>query len=88
MSKQFEAIISTAERHHRVFVDKWDVNEIWLSIQVSNGGANCRLTRSQAIKLVDAINKIIEHGDDTDEEQNADQYFADLEVKSMIERGM
>lgn len=43
-----------------VFVDKFDDNEVWLSIQVAGGSANTTLTFNQAREMVEALNRILE----------------------------
>lgn len=55
-----ETCIDAVDPRHRVFVDAWDDDQIWVSIAVANGGANCRLTFDQARQLISAINKIME----------------------------
>jgi hypothetical protein len=63
MSEDLQTRIETADGFERVvFVDKYDDNEMWLSIQVSGGGANCTLTFDQARKMVEAINRVLASG--------------------------
>ena len=63
MSEDLQTRIETADGFERVvFVDKYDDNEMWLSIQVSGGGVNCTLTFDQARKMVEAINRVLATG--------------------------
>ncbi len=55
----FQTRIETDERQRVVFIDKYDDNEVWLSIQVSGGGANCVLPREEALKMVEAIRRAL-----------------------------
>jgi hypothetical protein len=52
--------IETTERGECVFIDKFDDNELWLSVQISGGGARCTLTYEQAREMVAAINRVLE----------------------------
>ena len=59
MSEDFQTRIDTTERNDCVFVDKFDDNELWLSIQIIGGGARTVLTFEQARQMVEAINRVI-----------------------------
>ena len=57
--EDFQTRIETTEHNEVVFVDKFDDNELWLSIQVSGGGARTVLTFDQAREMVAAINRVL-----------------------------
>lgn len=52
--------IKTNNRERAIFIDRFDDKELWLSIQVAGGGANCVLTQDQAREMIMALNKILE----------------------------
>jgi hypothetical protein len=57
----FQTRIETTQLRDRVvFVDKHD-DEVWLSIQVSGGGANCVLTVDQAKQMIAALQAIVDN---------------------------
>lgn len=43
-----------------LFVDKFDEGQLWISIQVRNGGARCVIERDEALKMLDAIKRVLE----------------------------
>ena len=51
--------IETDDTDRVVFIDRYDDNEVWLSIQVRGGGANCVLRRDQALEMIAAINRAL-----------------------------
>jgi len=59
MSEDLQTQIKTTEQYESVFVDKFDDNELWLSIQISGGGARCTLTFDQARELKVAIERVL-----------------------------
>lgn len=59
MSEDLQTQIKTTEAYESVFIDKFDDNELWLSIQVNGGGARCTLTFEQARQMVEAINRVL-----------------------------
>lgn len=59
MSEDLQTQIKTTEFSECVFIDKFDDNELWLSIQVSGGGARTVLTFEQAREMVAAINRVL-----------------------------
>ena len=60
MSDNFQTRIETTQPNQRVvFVDKYDDGEVWLSIQISGGGANCTLTLEQAKQVIAALQAVI-----------------------------
>jgi hypothetical protein len=54
--------ISTIKPYDYVYVSDFDEN-IWLSIQLQNGGANVILTKEQAQLLIDQLTKLVETSD-------------------------
>lgn len=52
--------IETTERSSVVFVDKFDDNEVWLSLQINGGGARATLTYDQAREMIAALTRIVE----------------------------
>jgi hypothetical protein len=60
MSDNFQTNIKTTQPNERtVFVDKYDDGEVWLSIQISGGGANCTMTFEQAKQMIAALQAVI-----------------------------
>ena len=59
-TEEFQTRIETDDRNRVVFVDKYDDNEVWLSIQVQGGGANCVIPRDQALAMIEAIKRVLE----------------------------
>ncbi len=59
MTQDLQTQIKTTEAYQSVFIDKYDDNELWLSIQVSGGGARTVLTFEQAREMVAAINRVL-----------------------------
>ena len=57
--EDFQTRIDTTERNECVFVDKYDDNELWLSIQINGGGARTVLTFEQAREIVAAIYRVL-----------------------------
>lgn len=45
----------------RVFVDRFDNDLVWLSMQVRGGSAHTTMTLAQAKELLDALQTIINH---------------------------
>jgi hypothetical protein len=54
--------ISTIKPYDYVYVSDFD-EDIWLSIQLQNGGANVILTKEQAQLLIDQLTKLVETSD-------------------------
>jgi hypothetical protein len=48
------------ENRRVVFVDKFDDDCVWLSIQVNGGNANTTMTFDQAKKVIAALTRIVE----------------------------
>lgn len=57
---EIEFALDTAEGG-RVFVDKYDDNELWMSIRNRSGGMNVTLTKKQTQDLIKALETIVEH---------------------------
>ena len=60
MSEDPQARIDTTEFDEVVFIDKYDDNEVWLSIQVNGGSARTTLTFDQAEEMIAALTRIVE----------------------------
>ncbi|UOF78464.1 hypothetical protein [Caudoviricetes sp.] len=52
--------IDSRDYDRRIYVDKYDDKQVWVSLQVNGGGANCVLSIEQAKAMVAALNKVIE----------------------------
>ena len=59
-TEEFQVNIKTTEPYECVFVDKFDDNQLWISIQVRNGGARCVIERDEALKMLEAIKRVLE----------------------------
>jgi type IV pilus biogenesis protein CpaD/CtpE len=59
-TEELQTRLETTERDRVVFVDRYDDNEVWLSIQVPGGGANCTMTFEQAREMIASLNRILE----------------------------
>jgi hypothetical protein len=55
----YQTRIETAEDHRVVFVDKFDDNAVWLSIQLPGGSANTTMTFDQAKEMIVALTLIV-----------------------------
>lgn len=58
-SKDFQTTINTTDRGECVFVDQFDDEAVWLSIQVRGGSAHVTLTNEQAATMVAALTAIL-----------------------------
>jgi hypothetical protein len=58
--QDFSVRIETTEHMDAVFVDKFDDDQLWLSVKVKNGGAHVVLTFEQAREMQAAISRILE----------------------------
>lgn len=56
----YQTRIETTTRHEVVFVDKYDDNEVWVSVQINGGGARTTLTFDQAKEMIAALTRIVE----------------------------
>lgn len=52
--------VETTSPYRVIFVDKYEDDQVWFSLQVSGGGANCTLSHKQARELVAALNRVLE----------------------------
>jgi type IV pilus biogenesis protein CpaD/CtpE len=52
--------LGTTERDRVVFVDRYDDNEMWFSIQLPGGSANCTMTFDQAREMIAAMTRVLE----------------------------
>ena len=59
-TQDFQTSINTTENNERVFVDKFDEGVLWLSIQVRGGGAHVTIERDEAIKMLEAMKRVLE----------------------------
>lgn len=60
MTQDLYTRINTRDDDRRIFIDKYDDGQVWLSLQLNGGGSNCVLTLDQAKAVVAALNKVIE----------------------------
>lgn len=58
--EDFQTCIDAVDQYQRVFVDRYGDDQLWLSITVPGGSANCRLAFGQARELISAINRVME----------------------------
>lgn len=54
-----ESTLIKAESNTNVFVDAWEDNGIWLSIQTPHGGAHCTITEENARAMIEALKAAI-----------------------------
>lgn len=54
-----ESTAIQAKKDVTVFVDGWDDNTVWLSLQTPHGSAHCTLERKQAQDLIAALQAAI-----------------------------
>ena len=59
MSQELNFSIKTSRPENRMFVDKYDTNEVWISIHVHGATCNTTLSFEQAKELVEALNTIL-----------------------------
>lgn len=59
-TEDLQTRIETTERNRVVFVDRYDDNEMWLSIQLPGGSANCTMTFDQAREMIAAMTRVLE----------------------------
>lgn len=59
MTQDLQTQIKTTEFNEVVFVDKYDDNEMWLSIQVNGGSARTTMTFDQAREMIAAMTRIL-----------------------------
>ena len=56
----YQTRIETTEPHEAVFVDRFDEQAVWISIQIRGGNARCMLTKDQAKDMIAALTRIVE----------------------------
>lgn len=61
MTVDLNTRIETTEPHECVFVDRFDDDQMWLSIRVKNGSAYCTLTFEQARQVMEAMERVLAH---------------------------
>ena len=59
MSDELNFTIKTSRPQNTLFVDKYDTNEVWMSIHVHGATCNTTLSFEQAKQLVEALNTIL-----------------------------
>jgi hypothetical protein len=60
MTNNLYTRIETRDYDRRIYVDKYDDNEVWLSIQLNGGGANCVLSVDQAKDMIAALIRVVD----------------------------
>ena len=60
LTENLHTRIETIDCNRSVFVDKHNENEVWLSIQVRGGSANCVIPRDQALAMIEAIKRVLD----------------------------
>lgn len=58
-SKDFQVTINTTERGECVFVDQFDDESVWLSIQARGGSSHVTMTNEQAQTMMAALTAIL-----------------------------
>lgn len=56
----YQTRIETTTSGEVVYVDKFDEDTVWLSIQVRGGSARCTLTKDQAKDMIAALIRIVD----------------------------
>jgi hypothetical protein len=52
-------MIKTREGQRTIFLDEYDDNQVWLSIQMSGGGAQTSMTLEQAKAMIAGLTTIV-----------------------------
>jgi hypothetical protein len=52
-------MIKTREGQRTIFLDEYDDNQVWLSIQVAGGGAQTSMTIAQAKAMIAGLTTIV-----------------------------
>ena len=60
MTEDLQTRITTRDDNRVLFVDYYDDGEVWVSIQLPGGGANCVLSHDQAREMIAALNRVLE----------------------------
>lgn len=59
-TEDLQTRITTRDDNRTLFVDYYDDGEVWVSIQLPGGGANCVLSHDQAREMIAALNRVLE----------------------------
>lgn len=59
-TEDLQTRITTRDDNRTLFVDYYDEREVWVSIQLPGGGANCVLSHDQAREMIAALNRVLE----------------------------
>ena len=59
-TEDLQTRITTRDDNRTLFVDHYDDGEVWVSIQLPGGGANCVLSHDQAREMITALNRVLE----------------------------
>ena len=60
MAQDLQTQIKTTEPYEAVFINKYDDNELWLSIQMPGASARTVLSFDQAREMMAAIQRVLE----------------------------
>lgn len=52
-------MIKTREGERTIFLDEYDNNQVWISIQINGGGANTSMTLEQAKQVIAGLTTIV-----------------------------
>jgi hypothetical protein len=52
-------IIKTREGERTIFLDEYDNNQVWISIQINGGGAHTSMTLDQAKQMIAGLTAIV-----------------------------
>jgi hypothetical protein len=52
-------MIKTREGRRTIFLDHYDNNEVWISIQLAGGGASTSMTLEQAKQMIAGLTTIV-----------------------------
>lgn len=52
-------MIKTREGERTIFLDHYDDNQVWISIQMSGGGAHTSMTLDQAKQMIAGLTTIV-----------------------------
>jgi hypothetical protein len=52
-------MIKTREGRRTIFLDQYDNNEVWISIQLAGGGASTSMTLEQAKQMIAGLTTIV-----------------------------
>lgn len=56
----YQTRIETTESGEAVFIDRYDEDTVWLSIQIRGGSARCTLTKNQAKDMIAALIRVVD----------------------------